>query len=61
MTIPATVNEAARRLEVSPDSIRRWVDAGTLAAVKTESGQRLIDREALEALVAERQQARQTR
>jgi molybdopterin-binding protein len=37
------IGEAAQLLGVSPDTVRRWVDASRLAAVRDEHGHRLID------------------
>jgi molybdopterin-binding protein len=37
------IGEAAELLGVSPDTVRRWVDASRLAAVRDEHGRRLID------------------
>lgn len=37
------LGEAATLLGVSPDTVRRLVDAGTLRAKRTAGGQRLID------------------
>ncbi|WP_203907004.1 TOBE domain-containing protein [Rhizocola hellebori] len=37
------IGEAAALLGVSPDTIRRWVDAGRLAAVRDEHGHRTIE------------------
>ena len=37
------ISEAAELLGVSVDTVRRWVDAGRLAATRHEHGHRLID------------------
>jgi molybdopterin-binding protein len=37
------IGEAADLLAVSPDTVRRWVDAGRLGAVRDEHGHRVID------------------
>ncbi len=37
------VSEAAGLLGVSPDTVRRWIDAGRLEATRTSSGRRRID------------------
>ena len=41
------VGDAAILLGVSPDTVRRWVDAGRLSSRRTEGGRRLIDGEEL--------------
>lgn len=38
-----TIGQAARLLGVSPDTARRWADAGRIATHRDESGRRLID------------------
>ncbi|MFE3519866.1 molybdopterin-binding protein [Streptomyces sp. NPDC059166] len=38
-----TVGQAARLLGVSPDTARRWADAGRVATHRDETGRRLID------------------
>lgn len=37
------IGEAADLLRVSPDTVRRWVDAGRLVADRDEHGHRVID------------------
>jgi len=41
------IGQAAELLGVSPDTVRRWVDAGDLEAVRTAGGQRAIPGPAL--------------
>ncbi|WEH38787.1 helix-turn-helix transcriptional regulator [Streptomyces sp. AM 2-1-1] len=38
-----TIGQAARLLGVSPDTARRWADAGRVATHRDTSGRRLID------------------
>ncbi len=38
-----TIGRAARLLGVSPDTARRWADAGRITTHRDESGKRLID------------------
>ncbi|MCM2388609.1 TOBE domain-containing protein [Streptomyces albipurpureus] len=38
-----TIGQAARLLGVSPDTARRWADAGKVATHRDENGRRLID------------------
>lgn len=49
-----TVGEAAELLGVSPDTVRRWVDSGDLAAVRTAGGRRRVDGKALARFASER-------
>jgi excisionase family DNA binding protein len=44
--------EAAAALDVSQSSVRRWVKAGRLKAIKLPSGRRRIRREDVEAILA---------
>ncbi|MFR9797332.1 TOBE domain-containing protein [Streptomyces sp. MS06] len=48
-----TIGQAARLLGVSPDTARRWADAGRMATHRDESGRRLIDGRALAAFSVE--------
>ena len=52
------LREAADLLGVSPDTVRRWIDAGRLVARRTRGGQRRIDGAALARLAAEGASAR---
>ncbi|MFV0137223.1 TOBE domain-containing protein [Streptomyces sp. HMX87] len=38
-----TIGQAARLLGVSPDTARRWADAGRITTHRDDSGRRLID------------------
>ncbi|MFD3333655.1 molybdopterin-binding protein [Streptomyces sp. NPDC058700] len=38
-----TIGQAARLLGVSPDTARRWADAGRVATHRDENGRRLVD------------------
>ncbi|MFF8293383.1 molybdopterin-binding protein [Streptomyces sp. NPDC016309] len=42
-----TIGQAARLLGVSPDTARRWADAGRMATHRDESGRRVIDGKSL--------------
>jgi excisionase family DNA binding protein len=55
-----TVSQAARRLEVSSQLVRRWLADGRLPAVETPLG-RLLPREVVDQLAEARCRARQTR
>lgn len=46
--------EAARIMGVSRDSIRRYVDLGLLAGIKTPGGQRRIDRDSVDSVIQRR-------
>ncbi|MGY4643190.1 TOBE domain-containing protein [Cellulomonas sp. URHB0016] len=48
------ISEAAALLGVSDDTVRRWVDAGTLAASVDESGRSVVEGAALAAVAVER-------
>ncbi|MEE2768608.1 MAG: MerR family DNA-binding transcriptional regulator [Actinomycetota bacterium] len=37
------MGEAAQLLGVSPDTVRRWADAGRLSTERTDGGHRLVD------------------
>src|SRR3954454_8732073 len=49
-----TVGEAAELLGVSPDTVRRWVDAGQLPATRAQGGRRRVDGRALARFSTER-------
>ncbi|MGX2996338.1 TOBE domain-containing protein [Streptomyces sp. JNUCC 64] len=48
-----TIGQAARLLGVSPDTARRWADAGRVATRRDEGGRRVIDGEDLAAFSVE--------
>ncbi|MYU26146.1 helix-turn-helix transcriptional regulator [Streptomyces sp. SID8352] len=48
-----TIGQAARLLGVSPDTARRWADAGRVATHRDEGGKRLIDGKDLAAFSVE--------
>ncbi|MGW5863508.1 TOBE domain-containing protein [Streptomyces sp. NPDC055239] len=48
-----TIGQAARLLGVSPDTARRWADAGRVTTHRDEGGRRLIDGRALAAFSVE--------
>jgi molybdopterin-binding protein len=48
------LGEAADRLGVSVDTVRRWADAGTLGSSRTDGGQREVDDIDVARLVSER-------
>ena len=43
-----TVREAAKLVGVSPDTVRRWADAGRLASYRLPSGHRRFDQSKVE-------------
>ncbi|MFC8290459.1 molybdopterin-binding protein [Streptomyces sp. NPDC057242] len=47
------IGQAARLLGVSPDTARRWADAGRVATHRDESGRRVIDGKSLAAFSVE--------
>ncbi|MBW1597510.1 MULTISPECIES: TOBE domain-containing protein [unclassified Streptomyces] len=48
-----TIGQAARLLGVSPDTARRWADAGRVATHRDDSGRRLVDGRDLAAFAVE--------
>jgi len=50
-----TVSQVAAELGVSENTIRRWSDAGHLAAYRTPGGQRRFSREAIDRFMAQAQ------
>jgi molybdopterin-binding protein len=51
------LGRSAEMLGVSPDTVRRWVDAGRLEAVRSTSGQRLVSLASIQRLLRERRAA----
>lgn len=51
------LGRAAEMLGVSADTVRRWVDAGQLEAIRSSSGQRLIELASVQRLLDERRHA----
>ncbi|HYN69090.1 MAG TPA: TOBE domain-containing protein [Candidatus Eisenbacteria bacterium] len=51
------IGRAAEMLGVSVDTVRRWVDAGRLAASRSEAGQRRVRLADVSHLIAERREA----
>jgi molybdopterin-binding protein len=49
-----SVGEAAQLLGVSPDTVRRWIDGGQLAADRTPGGRRRVDGRVLARFASER-------
>ncbi len=48
-----TISQAAARLGVHPDSLRRWADKGLVAMVKLPSGYRRFEPQEIERVRAE--------
>jgi molybdopterin-binding protein len=48
------IGDAATMLDVSPDTLRRLADAGTIKTRRTRGGQRLVDGRSLAAYVAKK-------
>ena len=48
-----SVTEAARAAGVSPDTVRRWCDAGRLTSLRTAGGHRRISTEALSSMLTD--------
>jgi molybdopterin-binding protein len=55
-----SMGQAAELLGVSPDTVRRWVDGGRLAASKDSGGRRVVDGEALASLAESMSSAPET-
>ncbi len=48
------INEVAKVLGVSPDTVRRWGDAGRLTARRDQTGRRMVEGEDLAAFARDR-------
>lgn len=48
-----TIGQVADRLGVSPQTVRRWADAGLIPSARLPSGQRRFDPDQIEAIVKE--------
>jgi len=55
------LGEAAERLGVSPETVRRWADDGRLPATRTAGGQRTVAAADVARLMAERRRTAQDR
>jgi molybdopterin-binding protein len=51
------IGEAAKRLGVSPDTLRRWAEAGRIEVELTPGGQRTVSQADISRLAAERRRA----
>ena len=51
------LGRAAEMLGISADTVRRWVDAGQLDAVRSSSGQRLVSLASFQRLLEDRRHA----
>ena len=47
-----TVTQAAERIGVSPQTVRRWADEGLIPVARTPTGHRRFDADQIEAVVA---------
>ncbi|MDP9357338.1 MAG: MerR family DNA-binding transcriptional regulator [Chloroflexota bacterium] len=48
-----TISQAAARLEIHPDTLRAWADKGLVPVVRTPTGYRRFDPEAIDRLRVE--------
>lgn len=51
------IGEAAEALDISTDTLRRWIEDGRVAAERTTGGQRTITRAEVNRMLAERRRA----
>ena len=49
-----TLGQAARRLEIGEQTVRRWADTGRLAVIRLSDSSRVFPRAAVEKLARER-------
>ncbi len=51
------LGEAAKQLGISPDTLRRWAEAGRIEAERTQGGQRTVSQADVSRLAAERRRS----
>lgn len=55
-----SVSEAARELDVAPQTVRNWVDTGKLSARRTIKGQRILESKDVKRLRVARERERES-
>lgn len=53
-----TPAEVARLLDVTPETVRGWANAGKIPVLRTQTGRRLFERDQVERLAQERERGR---